>query len=210
MKFNTRTITIISVLVFLVAFAVLYMNYTKQQNQKQTEQQTLASTNSNLAKVRSDKTSLDNQLAQVNSQIAQLQNQLSIAQQSFLQKKQSLPQPIDSINYGIILFDTAKRFSVDILSISTDGPQDNKVDNVTLSNISFALSLQGNLDDLQNLVHTLANEDPFRSATIESTNVSRVEETITETPVGGTTPVAITVVYHTMDLQITLYSNKGS
>jgi hypothetical protein len=186
------------------------MNYSKQQNVLQDERQNLTSANTNLAKLRSDKTKLDAQLIQVNSQIAQLQSQLSLMQQSLTQRKQSLPESINSVNYGIILFDTAKRFNIDILSISTDGPKDNKVGNVTFSNITFSLSLQGNLEDLQSLVHTLATEDPFRTAIIETSNVSRVENTVTKTStVGGTVPVAISSVYHTMDLEINLYCNKG-
>jgi Tfp pilus assembly protein PilO len=196
--------------VFLVALAILYMNYSKQQNVLQDERQNLTAANTNLAKLRNDKTKLDAQLIQVNSQIAQLQSQLSLMQQSLIQRKQTLPESINSVNYGVILFDTAKRFNVDILSISTDGPRDNKVGNVTFSNITFSLSLQGNLEDLQSLVHTFATEDPFRTAIIETSSVSRVEDTVTKTPqAGGAIPVAISNVYHTMDLEINLYCNKG-
>ena len=210
MKFNTRTISIIGALVFVVAFAVLYMNYSNRQNELKTENQNLTSVKSNLTKLQGDKTNLNNQLAQVNSQITQLQNELLLTRQALEQKKQSFPLVIDSVNYGVILFDAADRFNVDILNISTNGSQINKVDNITLSTISFTLSLQGNLDDLQNLIHALANEEPFRSATIETTNLNMIEGTVTGTSAGGTTiPIATAAIYHTMDLQITIYGNKG-
>jgi small-conductance mechanosensitive channel len=210
LKLNTRTITYLSLFVFLVVVAILYFNYSKQQNILQDERQNLTSAKANITKLNSDKTNLDAQLVQVNGQTAKLQSQLLLIQQSLIQKKQILPESINSVNYGIILFDTAQRFNIDILSISTSGPQDNKVGNITFSNITFSLSLQGNLEDLQGLVHTFATEDPFRTAIIETSNLNRVEDTITKTPqAGGTTPVTISNVYHTMDLEINLYCSKG-
>jgi len=208
MKVNQRLIVVLLVMIFIVALIFLYMNLSKQTTARTAAQQNLTLANATLAKSTADKKTAGEQLSLANSAVNQLQNQLSQAQQSLDSKKTTFPASSDSVDIDEILFDTARRFNVSVLSINTDTVEDSKVDKISFATASFQVSIKGNMADVINFLYALATESPFDHATIKTLGINTNEETVTTTAEDGT-ETETTLTYERMDVQITLYTFRG-
>jgi Tfp pilus assembly protein PilO len=183
MKINQRYVILICIVVFIIAFAFLYMSYTKQTNEHKLAQQNLDNANATYTSVTKEKAKQENLLTQANSQVAQLQSQLSQAQLQLREKQQVIPAAIENIDYNELLFNIAHTNKLLVLNINTTGPTENQVDKVSLYVTMFTISVKGETSDILNFVNDLATDTNFVSGTIDGVTMTVTTE---QTPDGET------------------------
>ena len=210
MKLNARTIAVIGGLIFIVAIALLYLNYQNQNKQLKTQQASLDSVNAAYTMALKSKTADESQLAQIQDQISQLQSQVTVTQKALIKKAASLPKSLDGINYSELFSDTADSFNVQLSNITNGGTTSVTMDSLTFSTISFSLSLQGNRDDLLSMLDTMVNGTQFRNAAIESISFNRSKAAVNIPGGTGQAATTTTAVSYSTDLKVTFYGYSGS
>jgi Tfp pilus assembly protein PilO len=182
MKINQRYVILLGIAVFIIAFAFLYLSYTKQTGQQKLAKENLASATTTFNTVNKDKTNQDNLLTQANSQVAQLQSQLAQAQQQLQDKQQVIPAAIENIDYNELLFNIAHSNQLLVLNVNVNGPTENQVDKVSLYITMFTISVKGETSDILNFVNDLATDNNFVSGTIDGVTMTVTTE---QTPEGA-------------------------
>jgi Tfp pilus assembly protein PilO len=195
MKLNQRYVILLGIAVFIIAFAFLYLSYTKQTSQQKLAKENLASAAATFNTVTKEKTNQENLLTQANSQVAKLQSQLAQAQQQLQDKQQVIPSAIENIDYNEILFNIAHTNNLLVLNVNVNGPTENQVDKVTLYITMFTISVKGETSDILNFVNDLATDNNFVSGTIDGVTMTVTTE---QTPEGD-------VVSTQGDISLSLY-----
>lgn len=208
MKINQRLIIVLLIGVFVVAFAFLYINYSKQSSARTLAQQDLSQANAALEKSTAEKNAAQQQLDQANNDIAQLQNQVTTNEDKLADTRSSFPASADSVDYSEIFFDIARRYSVSVTSIATDKTSSARTDSLTFNTSTFQISIKGNMTDVINYLYALSTEPPFDYAKIATLGISQNQETTTTTNADGT-ETDTTITYEQMDIQITMYTYGG-
>lgn len=213
MKLNTRTISAGLIVIFVIAFVILYLGYQKQVSAKKVADQNLASAQTLFNKSTTDKNNASKDLSQANEQLSQLQGQLSEIKQNLAIKQAAIPVSLDGINYTDIIYDTAGRANIRIqypLRSLTQGDISTKpINAISFTTQSFSFSVKAdNFTDIVNFVHALATEEPFKDASIDTVNLGTVQDTITTTNADGT-QTQTTLTKRTADITITMYAYSG-
>jgi len=200
MKINRRLIVIISIAVFVIALAFLYLNYQKQVTAQTSAQQDLTAANSSLTIITSSKTKAQTQLDQDKNQLNDLQGQLAQTQQNLAEKQQILPLSVGNIDYNEIIFNVAGSCNLTILTLTSSPPVANSANNLSFSVSGFDITLQGQMSDVLNFIHTVATDSRFAGGVIDAVSTSKV--TI-DTPSGSQDAIQA-------GIHLSLYSYKGS
>ena len=176
MKINQRIIIIIGIAIFLIAFVLLYMSYSKETSQQNLLKQNLTAAQSTFNSVTTNKTNQEQLLDQAKTQVAGLQSQLAQAEQQLREEQQIIPATIENINYNELLFNIAQQNRLTVVSINTNGPIQNQVDKVTLHVTMFTISVKGQTDDILAFVSDIAQDSNFVSGAINSVTMTVTTE----------------------------------
>ncbi len=176
MKINQRYVILLGIVVFLVAFVLLYMSYARQKNENTLAKQNLSTATTAYNNAVKEKANQEGLLTQANTQITDLQNQLSQAQLQLQNKQQVIPESIENIDYNELLFNIANNNKLTVVSISVAGPTENQVNEIPLYTTSFAISVKGYTQDILNYINDITKDINFVSATVDGVTMTASSE----------------------------------
>jgi Tfp pilus assembly protein PilO len=198
MKINRRYIILLGIVIFIAAFAFLYMNYSKQRSEA--AQQNLTNANTNYNSAIKEKAGQADLLAQTNGQIAQLQSQLAQVQQQLQTEQQIIPKSIQNIDYDELLFNLAHDNSLVVLSINVNGPDETQFEDVTMFLTVINISVRGDTWNILSFVNDIATDTNFVSSTLDGVTMSVTTEDV---QVDETTTIQVTSTQG--DISLSLY-----
>ena len=213
MKIKTRTISAGLIIIFVIAFVILYMGYLNQVSAKKLADQNLVSAQTLFNKSTTDKNNAAKDLSKANDQLNQMQGQLSQIKQDMAAKRSAIPASLDGINYTDIIFDTAKNANVriqnPIQSLSQGDIATKNISAINFTTQSFSFSVKAdNLTDVVNFIHSLANEESFKNASIDTVNIGVVNDSITTKNADGS-QTQTTRTRQLVNVTITMYAYSG-
>ncbi|MBM2825453.1 MAG: hypothetical protein HW402_1117 [Dehalococcoidales bacterium] len=165
MKVDRRAILVIGIGVFLVVFYLLYRGYSAKTKEREELSASLSGTQPALARLISQREALANQMSQLDKQSANITSALNKA-------KASYPGLIGSIEYDEILFRLASAVGVELTSLSTSEPSEEKVKNNSYWATNFSLSVKGKPGDVFAFIDRLVSDAEFATASISSVSLS--------------------------------------
>ncbi len=166
MKISKKALLVVGIVVFAVVFGMLvrtYIGQAQEQKQLRTDiktQQTLLQTLTNSKK--------------------DLEDKLSAAQSLFDSSKVEFPESVESIEYGEDLFAIAEDCNLELTSISLSTPGTRTAGVVAYSVVSFAVNVEGSIENVLKFIYALRTGDDFRrpwSAEIQSISMDISEQT---------------------------------
>ena len=174
----TRTSWLILALgVFVIAFASLFVVYSRQASQQKDLKSSLAEAEARYPQLTSQIQTLQGQLAQRQSDLAAELLKLSAAKAKF-------PPSVQSTDYHQILLRIADDWDMEVMSLTASQPRQENVDSLTYLVTTFGVAVRGEMANILDFLHTLATSQDFTSATVAVVSIN-----IPEPPSGqGGTP----------------------
>jgi Tfp pilus assembly protein PilO len=191
LKFNARTLSVVGIIVFIVALAVLFLNYQNQNKQLKADQSNLDAANASLNQAIQNKTLAASNLSSLEDQITQLQNEIAVAQRSLVTRRSSLPTTLNTTDCTQLFTDKLNAFNIRLTGVSNGGIHDVTQNNLTFSTISFSVSIVGEANDVLNMLQSIATDPNFKNATLETITLQYNTQTV-------------------VDFKMTFYAFKGS
>jgi len=159
-KIDKKVWLIVGIAVFVIALVFLVRLYSQQVNEQEQLRTSLTSRQTLLRKLTTDKETLEDQLEQAESL-------LSTSQAEF-------PESVESIEYGEDLFEIAHDHNVELTDLEPTVPTNIKAGAVTYSVGSFAVKVNGSIEDIIDFIDAIKTGDGFDlpwSAELESVNI---------------------------------------
>ena len=172
MKLSRTAWLILGIGIFVIAFATLYMVYSRQSGEQEQLSDSLAAAQALLPRLIVEREDVEDQLSQWESELAE-------ATLSLNKSKTKFPKSVESIEYDEALFGIADGCDLEILSLTASEPRDKKVEDVTYAITSFEVKVEGEVADILDMVNTIATSEHFTSATVELVNID-IPEPATE------------------------------
>jgi len=111
-----------------------------------------------------------------------LEDRLTQAESSLDKSQAKFSQSVKSIEYGEDLFEIADDCNVDLTSLSPSTPTSIKLGAVTYSVSSFAMVVQGNVDNILDFIYAIRTGEDFQlpwSADLKGVNMDGSQAAIT-------------------------------
>jgi len=176
-KITRTTWLILALGVLVIAFASLYMIYSRQASQQKDLKSSLAEAEAAYPQLTSQIQTLQSQLAQRQSDLAAELLKLSAAKAKF-------PPSVQSSDYYQRLLGIADDWDLEVMSLTASQPRQQKVDSLTYLVTTFGVAVRGEMANILDFLHTLATSDDFTSATVTVVSIN-----IPQPPTGqGGTP----------------------
>ena len=172
MKITRTTWLVLALGVFIIAFASLFVVYSRQASQQKDLKSSLAEAKAAYPQLTSQIKTLESQLAQRQSELAAELLKLSAAKAKF-------PPSVQSIDYYQRLLAIAGDCDLNVISLTASGPRQQKADSLTYLVTTFDVAVSGEMASILDFLHTLATSQDFTSATVEVININ-----ITQPPTG--------------------------
>jgi hypothetical protein len=208
LKFNARMLSVVGIIIFVVALAVLFLNYQNQNKQLKTDQANLDAANTSLTQAVQGKALAASNLSSIEDQITQLQNQISVAQRSLITKRSSLPTSLNTTDCTQLFTDKMNAFNINLSGIANSGIHDITQSNLTFSTASFSVSIQGDASDVVNMLQSISTDPNFKNAALDSINLQESEKVVRAG--SGVSVETTSVVTLIVDFKMTFYAFKGS
>jgi len=160
MKLSKTAWLILGIGIFVIAFATLYMLYSRQVGEQEQLQGSLAVAQGALPQLVSEREDLESQLTQWESQLAEATSSLAKIEASF-------PESVQSIEYDERLFKLADDCDLEIIELTAEEPSEEKVEDVTYAVTSFGVKVRGEVADILDFVNAIATSEYFTTATME-------------------------------------------
>ncbi len=151
LKLSRRSWFIISVGVFLIIFAGVWLVYSEQLAKKARAEQEL-----NMAQVRLEAMNL----AQMEARQRELEQQLEQTLASSREAREVLSRPMPSLAVSTILFDTAEANGVNVKQIESSGAASQPLEGVPARALPVSAQVEGELRDLVSFVTQLNDNLP--------------------------------------------------
>ena len=180
MKLSRTAWLILGIGIFVIAFATLYMVYSRQSGEQEQLNSSLSAAQAQLPKLIAERGDLEDQLSQWESELAE-------ATLSLNKSKAEFPKSVESIEYDEALFDIADGCDLEILSLTASKPRDKKVEDITYATTTFVVKVEpaesppdplttAYIDEavanILDMVNTIATSEQFTSATAELVNIN--------------------------------------
>jgi len=191
MKISRITLIIIGVVIFGVAFGLLYMAYSRQLSDQQNLKAKLASNQAQLSKLSTDRQNWQNQLVQVQAQLAQKQQDLANATTLADNVSQGWPGDAQSIDYDETLFNLAAGWNLPITVVSAGDATPLTIQGIAFQTTQFSISVTGQpitagfdttldyetyiysvVGNILGFVDTLSKDKNFATAKIDLVNLT--------------------------------------
>ncbi len=181
MKLTKTFWLILTIGVFVVAFAALYLIYLQQQRTQEPLDAALATAQTTLPKLTTERTNLENTLTELEDELVQAKSRLETAKALF-------PALVESIEVDELLFGFAHDWGLEIVRLTASEPgdetvpveaQDVQVEDVAYVITSFTIEVKGQVSDILNFVSTIATDEDFTTATVRLVNIV-IPELLTE------------------------------
>ena len=196
MKLSKTSWLILTLGIFIVAFASLGIAHYQQAHQQDQLEDQLAVAERRLNKL---------QLKQLYSQREEVEEQLNQTISQFEAAKAVLSQPAESINISDTLFRIAEACGVEVTAISSSGPaRGGDLEGVTCSVLPVTIMVEGDVPNLLSFVIKL--NDDFATSVVESVGIGvqeQVEEEIGAEGIEGEAEKS------SADIQLIVYSYQG-
>ncbi len=171
MRLGRTAWLVLGIGVFVIAFATLFTIYFHQSAEGKELENSLAGTQTQLAKLISGKESLEAQLTQQQSKLASARALLSSARGSF-------PKLEASIEYDEVLSELADDYNLEVLSMEAEEPREKEVEDIIFLVVSFEVEVRGEMNSILNMVRAIAEDDRLASATVEAVAIKVPQVTI--------------------------------
>jgi len=199
MRLSKTVWLILGIGIFAIAFATLYIFYSRQGNEQEQLDDNLMTTQFALSKVITQKENQESELTQWESQLTQLESELAQATSVLAESKRSFPESVESIEYDERLFKIADDWDLEITILTASEPggktvevkvEDIKVEGITFSVTSFGVEVKGKapkspfetekefknyidetVDDILDFINTITTDEYFTTATKELVNM---------------------------------------
>ena len=159
-KIDKKIWLLIGIVIIVIALVILFRIYTQQV--KERDQLTID--------LETQQALLQMLTTQENNQ----QEKLNAAESLLNTSQAKFPESVESIEYGEDLFKIADDCNVDITKITPSMPTSKTVGAVTYSVSSFAITVQGAMNDILNFINALRTGDGFQlpwSADVNSVSI---------------------------------------
>ncbi len=150
MKISKKVWLIIGIAIFVIALVSLVRIYTQQVKEQEPLRTSVAAQQALLRTL----------TTQENDQ----QNKLNAAESLLEASRVKFPQSVESIEYGEDLFNIAGDCNVELTSLSPSMPGTRTAGAVTYSVSSFAMVVQGEVNNILDFINALRIGDSFRQA----------------------------------------------
>jgi hypothetical protein len=171
-KITRTTWLILALGVFVIAFAGLYMVYSRQASQQK-------DLKSSLAEAEAAYPQLTSQIQTLQGQLAQRQSDLAAELSKLSQAKAKFPASVQRIDYYQRLLAIADDCDLNVMSLTASQPRQENVDSVTYLVTTFNVAVRGEVANMLDFVHTLATSQYFTNATVTVVSIN-----IPEPPTG--------------------------
>jgi len=191
MKLSRITLIVLGVVIFGVAFGLLYMSYSKQLSDQQSLKAKLATNQAQLSRLSTDKQNWQNQLAQVQAQLAQKQKDLASATTLAANVSSGWPNDAQSIDYDETLFNLAAGWNLPITVVSATDASPLSINGISFQTTKFSISVTGQpitsgfattldyetyiysvVGNILGFVDTLSKDKNFATARIDLVNLT--------------------------------------
>ncbi len=224
MKIGRVTWIILGVVVLGVAFALLYMQYSKQLDEQSQLKANIAANQATVAKLSADRENWQSQLNKLNDQLAQKRAAVAPAQIALDGAKSVWPKDVQSIEYDQEIFNVAGGWNLDVSVVQAQDAKPTTVQGIGFMTTSFALSVTGQpltsgfadassyrdyvyqvVGNILGFVDSLANDKIFSTASIGSVSISVPPVPASEQVVASGLNLAQPVA----NLSVTVYTYTG-
>lgn len=171
MKFTKTSWLILSIGIFVIAFASLGIARSQQIGEQNQLYEELSIAELRLSKF---------QLEELSSQQEELEKQLSQTISQLETTKTKLTQPTESIAASDALFDIAKTCDVEVTEISSSGSVSGNLEGLTCSILPLTAKVEGETYSLIRFITKL--NDDFMTGTVKSVEIIIPETTCKERP----------------------------
>jgi len=165
MKITRTTWLILALGVFVIAFASLYVVYSRESNRHK-------DLKSSLARVEARYPQLVSQIKTLESQLAQRQSDLTAALSNLAKARAKFPASVQSSDYYPRLLAIAGDCELSVLTLTSSAPRQEKAGTLTYLVTNFDISVKGEMERILDFIHTLATRDDFASAAITVVSVN--------------------------------------
>ena len=165
MKLTRTTWLILALGVFVIAFASLFVVYSRQASQQK-------DLKSSLAEAEASYPQLASQIKNLESQLAQRQSEVAAALLNLSQAKAKFPRSVRSIDYYQRLLAIADDCDLNVTSLMASQTRQQKTDSVTYLVTTFLVAVRGDMASILDFVHTLATREDFTSATVTVVSIN--------------------------------------
>jgi hypothetical protein len=165
MKLTRASWLILALGVFVIAFASLFVVYSRQASQHKDLE-------SSLAEAEARYPQLASQIKTLESQLAQRQSDLAAALLNLGQAKAKFPSSVQSLDYYQRLLAIAAECDLSITSLTASEPLQQSADSVTYLVTTFNVAVSGDMADILDFIHTLATSEDFTNATVTVMNIN--------------------------------------
>ena len=212
MKLGRMAWSILVIGILVIALVTLYMVYTQQKSERDLVSEELAVAQSDLPRLAEERANLESTLAEMQSKHSEAISKLETAKAVF-------PNSVESIEVEELLFSFANTWGLEITSLISPEPRDNKVkvevediievEDVTYFVTSFTVDVEGDVADILGFVNTVVTEESLNTATVELANM-KVPEPLTEDEKQGMTDEQIEEEeIPSASIKLVIYGYKG-
>ena len=165
MKISKTAWLILGIGIFVIVLASLGWVYLGQRSEQRELNDSLSAAETSLDKLVSEEEDWESQLSQLESRLTQATSLLNAV-------KASYTNSVESIEVDEKLFMIADSWRLEVTSLTSSEPTQDKVEDVTYSVTSFTVGIAGEVVDILGFTNTIANDEYFNNATVELVDVS--------------------------------------
>ena len=168
MKISKVAWLIIGIGIFAIAAGSLYMLYSRQVAEQRELNERLATAQTLLPDITSQKDDLESQLSQAEALLQDVEA--------------SFPESVQSIEFGEKFFGVADDCGLEITDFTSDEPSGEKEGSVSYYVASFTVTVEGEVDDILDFIKKIATDEYFVSTTPEVVSMEVPETAEGEKP----------------------------
>jgi hypothetical protein len=168
MNLSKKVWLVVVIVIFAIVLGVLFSIYSRQAGERNELSDRLSNAQTLLPGLVDNREDLENQLAQAESSLDRSQAKFA--------------QSVKSIEYGEDLFEIADDYNVALTSLGPSTPTSKKVGAVTYSVSSFAVVVNGNIDNILDFIYAIRIGEDFQlpwSADLKSVNIGGSQASMT-------------------------------
>ena len=121
-RLSKTALLVLGIGIFAIAFGSLYMLYSRQRQEQEQLNDTLAVVQATLPNIASEKTNWEKQLTEREGELTQLESDLTQATSLLDSAKTDFPESVESIEYDERLFNIADGWDLEVTILTTAKP----------------------------------------------------------------------------------------
>lgn len=172
MKLGRTALLVLGFGAFVIVLAILFVVYSRQAAEQRDLERSLAGAQAQLTNLLPGRVAVETQLTEQQDKLAEAQALLSSSLGSF-------PEVGASIEYNELLSDIASFYNVKITSMTAAEPRQEKVaEDITFVIVAFNVEVEGELNSILGVVHDIATDERFASASVEVVDIKVPESDV--------------------------------